>query len=59
MVDTDDNRRTTDNGRRTMPWVWHKLPTGELKMSDVWVKSGLHIALKKYKFFSALYVTHH
>ena len=24
MVDTDDTRRTT-------PWVWHKLPTGELK----------------------------
>ena len=23
MVDTDDGRRTT-------PWVWHKLPTGEL-----------------------------
>ena len=31
MVDTDDTRRTTDNGRRTTPWVWHKLPTGELK----------------------------
>ena len=25
MVDTDDTRRTT-------PRVWHKLPTGELKM---------------------------
>ena len=31
MVDTDDTRRTTDDGRRTTPWVWHKLPTGELK----------------------------
>ena len=38
MVDTDDTRRTTDvgrrttdAGRRTTPWVWHKLPTGELK----------------------------
>ena len=30
MVDTDDTRRTTDDGRRTTPWVWHKLPTGEL-----------------------------
>ena len=32
MVDTDDTRRTTDDGRRTTPRVWHKLPTGELKM---------------------------
>ena len=31
MVDTDDTRRTTDDGRRTTPWVWHMLPTGELK----------------------------
>ena len=31
MVDTDDTRRMTDAGRRTTPWVWHKLPTGELK----------------------------
>ena len=30
MVDTDDTRRTTNDGRRTTPWVWHKLPTGEL-----------------------------
>ena len=30
MVDTDDTRRTMDDGRRTMPGVWHKLPTGEL-----------------------------
>ena len=21
----------THDGRRTTPWVWHKLPTGELK----------------------------
>ena len=34
MVDTDDTRRTSDDGRRTTPRVWHKLPTGELK-SDV------------------------
>ena len=25
-------RRTTDAGRRTTPRVWHKLPTGELKI---------------------------
>ena len=33
MVDTDDTDilRTMDNGRRTTPRVWHKLPTGELK----------------------------
>ena len=32
MVDTDDTRRTIDGRRRTTPRVWHKLPTGELKM---------------------------
>ena len=32
---TDDGRRTTDDGRRTTPRVWHKLPTGELKISDM------------------------
>ena len=32
MVDTDDTRRMTNDGRQTMPRVWHKLPTGELKM---------------------------
>ena len=31
---TDDGRRTTDDGRRTTPRVWHKLPTGELKIND-------------------------
>ena len=31
MVDTDDTRRTMDEGQCTMPGVWHKLPTGELK----------------------------
>ena len=33
MVDTDDKRRTTDDERLTTPWVWHKLPTGELKIT--------------------------
>ena len=28
---TDDGRFMTDDGRRTTPGVWHKLPTGELK----------------------------
>ena len=32
MVDTDDTRRTIHDGRRTTPRVWHKLPTGELKI---------------------------
>ena len=32
MMDTDDTRRTTNDGRRTTTRVWHKLPTGELKM---------------------------
>ena len=32
MVDTDDTWTMTDR-RRTTPWVWHKLPTGELKIS--------------------------
>ena len=32
MVDTDDTRRMTDDGRRTTPRIWHKLPTGELKI---------------------------
>ena len=31
MVDTDDTRRTTDDGQRTTPGVWHKLPTSELQ----------------------------
>ena len=28
-------RRTSDAGRRTMPRVWHKLPTGELKIGII------------------------
>ena len=35
MVDTDDTRRTIHDGRRTTPRVWHKLPTGELKIINV------------------------
>ena len=34
MVDTDDTRRTTDDGCRTTRRVWHKLPTGELKITE-------------------------
>ena len=42
MVDTDNTRRTTDDKRRTMPRVWHKLPTGELKMVQMSFKLGHH-----------------
>ena len=34
MVDTDDKRCTPDDERRTTPQVWHKLPTGELKITN-------------------------
>ena len=44
MVDTDDTRRTPDAGRRTTPWVWHKLPTGELKIK----KKTLHKMIDTY-----------
>ena len=43
MVDTDDTRRTTDDGRQTMPRVWHKLPTGERKICLVSDKRILKI----------------
>ena len=33
MVDTDDTQHTMDDGRRTTPGVWHKLPRGELKIT--------------------------
>ena len=39
MVDTDDTRRMTNDGRRTTPRVWHKLLTGELK-NGIQVRSG-------------------
>ena len=32
MVDTDDTQHTTADEHRTMPQVWHKLPSGELKI---------------------------
>ena len=47
MVDTDDTRRTTDDGRQTTPRVWHKLPTGELKMVK---KTVLSFAAEKKLF---------
>ena len=37
MVDTDERRRTTNDGRWTTPRVWHKLPTGELKIDTMFV----------------------
>ena len=46
MVDTDDTRRTTDDRRRTTPWVWHKLPTGELKTNYI---QDSHLHLENYQ----------
>ena len=43
MMDKDDTRWTTDEGRRTTPGVWHKLPTGEL------IIGGLHNSWKTLK----------
>ena len=40
MVDTDDTRRTTVDGRRTTPRAWHKLPTGELKVYCIILFAG-------------------
>ena len=48
MVDTDDTRRTTDDGRRTTPRVWHKLPTGELKKHEMNINS-LSLSCEKNK----------
>ena len=42
MVDKDDTRRMIHDGRWTTPGVWHKLPTGELKM----LIKTLHINLR-------------
>ena len=53
MVDTDDTRRTTDDGRRTTPRVWHKLPTGELKIN--WVNQGDMHARKIFKILENQY----
>ena len=38
MADTDDTRRTIDDGRPTTPGVWHKLPTGELKILFMFIR---------------------
>ena len=46
---TDDGRRTTDDGRRTTPRVWHKLPTGELKMSAVDLNQSIKNSLMALK----------
>ena len=39
MVDPDDIRQVIDDGGRTMPRVWHNLPTGELKINNftLWI----------------------
>ena len=41
---THDVRRTTNDGRRTTPRVWHKLPTGELKILE---ESATHLIAKR------------
>ena len=40
MVDTDDGRRIT-------PWVWHKLPTGELMREN---RAFMHTQLTETKW---------
>ena len=32
-------RHTSDDGRRTTPGVWHKLSTGELKTTDLFISN--------------------
>ena len=49
MVDTDDTRRTTNDGRRTTPRVWHKLPTGELKTKANAPGNKKHASQKKFE----------
>ena len=47
MVDTDDTRRTT-------PWVWHKLPTGELINNlTICDYQGVSVLVKVCRFPSA------
>ena len=38
-----DRQRTIDDGRWTMPGVWHKLPTGELKSNHIHMKLQKHL----------------
>ena len=47
MVDTDDTRRTTDDGHWTTPRVWHKLPTGELKIHSYIVNCPAYSTYKE------------
>ena len=49
MVDTDDTRRTIDDGRRTTPRVWHKLPTGELKTTKPILKNKKYELVHPFK----------
>ena len=50
MVDTDDTRRTTDDRRRTTPWVWHKLPTGEvIKTREGFLRKNI-VAVSFYQY---------
>ena len=49
-------RHTTYSGRRTMPRVWHKLPTGELKILSLGVGSNMKII--QFKYIGLLNVHH-
>ena len=53
MVDTDDTRRTMNDGRRTTPRVWHKLPTGELKIK---YDNDKHLSFKVKKIIYTLII---
>ena len=41
-------RHTTYDGRRITPRVWHKLPTGELKMMLLKDKFPVHVHFSKH-----------
>ena len=50
-------RHTTDDGLQTTPWVWHKFPTGELKIVKKWISCYRKITfwlfyLHNFDFFS-------
>ena len=65
-------RHTTYDGRRTTPWVWHKLATGELKIKvfhTIWrecgkpssgtVNENYKYAKKSYRKACRLAINHH
>ena len=58
MVDTDDTQRTKDDEQRT-PWVWHKLPTGELKTSKFHRDLQPDWTMPNVKLFHAIFIYYH